>query len=264
MENLNPDPERLRIEQRRLELDEQKAKIDQRFLNRNFAAVTTLAVGLVGVLLSAAQIWVAYIQKERELLQKQHESVAEEFVKQRDFDLQEKRDLRGFVVQNYAHIFSDDASERDRMKNLLLSTYSAVVVQPVFDGLFAITSKSQQSTWAQARVEATAAAVEQAKPTVYVHDRGAGDAQLIDEVMKSLTEAGYRVQPKQRVVQPTNGDVRYFRSNEADQASALATLVAAKLKAAGWNQTMTPLSLGHAFPNSPAGVFEVWIPDRPK
>ncbi len=89
-EELNPDLERLRIEKRRLELDEQKAKVDQRFLNRNFAAVTTLAVGLVGVLLSAAQIWVAYIQKERELVQKDRESITEELAKQRDLDLQEK------------------------------------------------------------------------------------------------------------------------------------------------------------------------------
>jgi hypothetical protein len=261
-EELNPDLERLRIEKRRLELDEQKAKVDQRFLNRNFAAVTTLAVGLVGVLLSAAQIWVAYIQKERELVQKDRESITEELAKQRDLDLQEKRDLRSFVVQNYPHIFSEDAAERDRMKNLLLTTYSAVVVQPVFDGLFAITPKSQQSTWAQARVEATAAAVEQAKPTVYFQYRGAGDAQLVEDVMKSVTEAGYRVQGKQRVVQPTQGDVRYYKSNQADQATALANLVAAKLKAAGWDLAMTPLYLGRAFPNGPAGVLEVWIPEK--
>jgi hypothetical protein len=44
------------IEERRLQLEEQKAKIDQRFLNRNFGAVTTLAVGLVGVLLSGVQL----------------------------------------------------------------------------------------------------------------------------------------------------------------------------------------------------------------
>jgi hypothetical protein len=44
------------IEERRLQLEEQKAKIDQRFLHRNFGAVTTLAVGLVGVLLSGVQL----------------------------------------------------------------------------------------------------------------------------------------------------------------------------------------------------------------
>ena len=142
----------LSIEERRLQLEEQKAKIDQRFLNRNFGAVTTLAVGLVGVLLSAVQLRVAYIQKDHELLQKDHESVTEEFAKQRDLDLQEKRDLRAFIIQNYSHIFSDDASERDRMKNLLLSTYSAVIVKPVFDNLLTITPKSQQSTWAQGQV----------------------------------------------------------------------------------------------------------------
>ncbi len=244
--------------------ESQKAKVDQRFLNRNFAAVTTLAVGLVGILLSAAQVWVAYIQKGRELLQKEHESVTVEFAKQRDRDLQEQRDLRTFIVQNYSHIFSDDASERDRMKKIMLTTYSAVIVKPVFDGLFIITSKSsQQSTWAQGQAEVAEASVEQAMPTVYVHYRRARDAQVVDEIMKSVKGAGYRVQGKQLVVQATQGDVRYYRSNEADQAGALANLVAAKLKAVGWNQTMTPIYIGRTFPNGPAGVFEVWIPEGP-
>jgi hypothetical protein len=205
---------------------------------------------------------VAYIQKDRELLQKDHESITSEFAKQRDLELQEKRDLRAFIIQNYSYIFSGDADERDRMKNLLLSTYSAAIVKPVFENLLTITPKSQQSTWAQGQVEATNAAVQQAMPTVYMQYWGADDAPLIDDVMKSLAAAGYRVQGKQRVAQPTQGDVRYYRSNQAEQATALANLVAAKLKAAGWNQAIAPLYLGRVFPNGPANMFEVWIPEK--
>jgi hypothetical protein len=200
--------------------------------------------------------------KDRDILQKEHEITIAQIQKERELQSQERRDLREFVSKNDALIFATDPAPRDRMRKLMLSTFSADIVQPVFDSLLAISSPAQQATWVQARNEAADLAIQQNKPLVYLHYQDKRDSNLADQVVKSLADAGYRVPGKQLVVQPTNGDVRFFHSDEKDQADHIATLVQEYLKEQGRDQHLASLFVGRTFPNAQRNLFEVWIPAR--
>lgn len=254
---------KFKIEKKRLLLDEEKARFDARFWHRNFGTMTTFAVAFLGLVLSVAQVWVAYVQKDRDALQREHEVAIAQIQKQRELESQERRDLREFVSKNDGQIFSADSAARDRMKKLMLATFTPYIVQPVFDSLFAISAPAQQGTWAQARGEAANLAIQQAQPLVYVHYQDKRDSGLADGVAKLLADAGYRVPAKELVVQQTKGDVRFFHSDEKDQADRIAGLVRDYLKKQGRDQEMTPLFAGRTFPNVPRGLFEVWIPMNP-
>jgi hypothetical protein len=253
--------EQLGLDKDRFKLEQDKARFDQRFWHRNFGTMTTFGVAFLGLILSVAQVWVAYIQKDRDVLQKQHEIEIAQFQKDRELQSQERRDLREFMSKNDALIFSADGTARDRMRNLMLTTFSADLVQPVFERLFKISTPAQQATWDQARGEAAALVIQQAKPVVYIHYQDKRDANLADDLIKSLTDSGYRVPGKELVVQRTSGDVRFFHQDEKDQADHIAGLVQdfAK-KRGGRDLNLATLFAGRTFPNVPRGLFEVWIP----
>jgi hypothetical protein len=159
------------LERERFELDKQKASDEaelerQRFLfekakfardnhifNRNFGVLITAATAVLGVSLSAAQVWVAYIQKDRESSQRGHETELSQLEKSREFDFEESKDLREFVIKNYSEITSKDDTVRNNIKDLMLLTYRPGIVNPVVERLRAFSPAQQRSTWDQADAE---------------------------------------------------------------------------------------------------------------
>lgn len=258
--------EKLEMDRKRLLLEEERALFDKRFWHRNFGTMTTFAVAFLGLVLSVAQVWVAYVQKDRDALQRDREIEIARIQKERELESQERRDLREFVSKNDTQIFSADTQVRERMKKLMLTTFTAEIVQPVIASIFVISPPAQQATWAVARGEADQIAAQQARPLgplVYVHYQDKRDAGLALEVAKVLVQSGYRAPGTELVVQRTKGDVRYFHIDEKDQADHIAGLVSDYLKKQGRNQAMTPLFVGRTFPNVARGLFEVWLPASP-
>ncbi len=117
------------------------------FFNRNFGVLITAATTILGVSLSVAQVWIAYIQKDRERAQRDHETELSEREKSREFDFQESKDLREFVVKNYAQITSKDDGVRNGIKDLMLLTYRESTVKPVVARLQAFSPAPQRTTW---------------------------------------------------------------------------------------------------------------------
>lgn len=124
-----------------------KSAREDSFFNRNFGVLITAATTILGVSLSAAQVWVAYIQKDRENAQHVHEAELTESEKTREFDFQESKDLREFVVKNYAAITSKDDGVRNGIKDLMLLTYREATVKPVVARLQAFSPATQRTTW---------------------------------------------------------------------------------------------------------------------
>ena len=95
---------------------------------------------------------------------------------------------------------------------------------------------------------------------VYIHYQDKRDSNLADDLVRSLTDSGYRVPGKELVVQRTSGDVRFFHLEERDQADHIARLVQEFAKKRGRDLNLDSLFAGRTFPNVPRGLFEVWIP----
>jgi hypothetical protein len=150
--------EELRLARERFELDKRKLAVEDRFINKHFSTVTTAVLSLAAVFISATQVWVADIQKKKELevMSKKNESefLAAEAQKQRDFNL----NLAKFVWENRSAIFGKSEEERIQARNALLVTFPPDLVDSLFQQL-AETAKldthsdpaGAQATWAKGR-----------------------------------------------------------------------------------------------------------------
>jgi hypothetical protein len=130
----------------------EQSKVDHRqtFFNRNFAVLITAATTILGISLSATQIWVAYIQSDREAQRRASENAAAQLEKSREFDFQESKDLREFVIKNYSQITSNKEDVRNNIRDLIISTYRPEIVAPIIRRLGAFSPKQQQATWGEA------------------------------------------------------------------------------------------------------------------
>jgi hypothetical protein len=138
--------------QERLGPENSKADHDQSFFNRNFGVLITAATTILGISLSATQIWVAYIQSDREAQRRASENAAAQLEKSREFDFQESKDLREFIIKNYSQITSDKEDVRNNIRDLMISTYRPEIVTPIVRQLRAFSPKQQQATWGDAAV----------------------------------------------------------------------------------------------------------------
>ena len=141
---LSTERERLAIERERLELDKLRAKQDNRFVNRYIAALVSLAA----VLVTAGQIWVQYISKDREisLNQIQAQAQLEQLTVQQERSW--KLELTRFVSENRSAIFGEDNEERRRIRDLMLVTFPSDITNALFRRLEqAAPDEQQRQIW---------------------------------------------------------------------------------------------------------------------
>ena len=67
MEATELEKTKIELEQQRLKIEKTRAEQENRYLQRHLGVIITAAVSLAAVLVSATQIWVASITKEKEL-----------------------------------------------------------------------------------------------------------------------------------------------------------------------------------------------------
>jgi hypothetical protein len=126
LENHTVDIEaaRLEVERERLELDKATAERANLFLNRNFGAIVTAVVSVVAIVVSGAQVWIAYIQKDRELRAHAEES-------SRQWRLEGAK----FFVTNRAAIFSENDSERQMMQAIIETVFPEYLGKALIAGV---------------------------------------------------------------------------------------------------------------------------------
>jgi hypothetical protein len=112
-------------------------------------------------------------------------------------------------------------------------------------------------------VQAAEPAGSRAAYQVYMHFRNDADRTRIQQIADALAVKGWHMKPIQHVVQPTNGDVRYYKSGEAQDADMLAKDVAGIVSGMPGLPAvdLKPIFIGKTYPDLPAGVMEVWISD---
>jgi hypothetical protein len=104
----NINESRLEIEKERLQIERRKAALENRFLNRHFGALIAAMVSVGAVMVSGAQIWVAYIGKEKEL-------EAQAIMSDREW----KMEAAKFIITNQQSIFAVDGSVKRRMNYVI-------------------------------------------------------------------------------------------------------------------------------------------------
>jgi hypothetical protein len=252
-----------RLEQQRLQLEQDKQRFDRRFWHRNFGTMTTFGVAVLGLALSAAQVYVARTQRDIDAAQRAHEIELAQLQRDRELLAQEQRDLRTFLMNNQEKLFSSNTTDRDHMKQLLVTSFTPQVSKPAIDRLLSeSTDPAQRARWTEAQTQVAKIATEQARVSVYLHYQDKQDNAIAAAIGDTLTGSGYNVLGREVVVQPTNGDVRYFHPEEQSDAQKIARIVQDGLKSTGREQEIKPIFAGRTFPNVPKGLVEVWIPKR--
>ena len=107
---------RLALERDRFELEKRREEREGTLLNRHFGAIMTALVSIVAVVVSAAQIWVAQIQKTRELEVKAIES-------ERQWGIEAAK----FIAGNHTAIFSKDDQERAIFQGIIFVAFPKAI-----------------------------------------------------------------------------------------------------------------------------------------
>jgi hypothetical protein len=174
-----------------------------------------------------------------------------------------------YIRQNAAAITGGVSNQIDQRAKILADNPDSVAKE-IFSRLVKQSdSEATRQIWNQGLqlAESSGTTPASATATVYVHYKEPANDAALTAVMQALTKAGYYVPGKQRVVQPTEGDVRYSASpgDSATESSAknIASLVKQALASVGVKLTLNTINLNATFPKAPATTFEVWLPPMP-
>ena len=109
-------------EEERLRLEHLRARFDTTLFAKHFPALLSAAIAFVGLVLSGANIWVAYITKSTEV------------------DIATRKDLRDFVAQHRAVIFGADRQAAEQIRNTMEVTFPSELLIAVWPKIAVNTS----------------------------------------------------------------------------------------------------------------------------
>jgi hypothetical protein len=145
---------RLQMESERIEVERMKSLADQRFWAKNFGASITAIISLAAVLVSLSQVWVASIQKDKELAiaqaQKDKEIDLNRTQKEKEFatvivqqDRAWKLDMAKFVLDHGDKLLGKDKAQRELITRVMLTTFPSEYSAEIIDRLEAVTDSPE-------------------------------------------------------------------------------------------------------------------------
>lgn len=150
-EGLTPEQRRLLLEERKLQLDEQRAAAERRFVHRNSAAIIAAIISLGTISVSYLQLRNSQAQKEAEMEETRNRNNAQIAQQKLDSDRGWSLRLAEFMVGNSETLFGPDSVKRDNLRRVMQVAFPPEVTRPVFDNLEATSrTSSAQTTWTQA------------------------------------------------------------------------------------------------------------------
>ena len=140
-------------------------------------------------------------------------------------------------------------------------TFSDDVNTPVFE-LLAKTAKNAETliVFNTTPPQPTTTQVAVQNRRIFLQFNDPEDATRVDKIGEALASKSYAVQSKERVVQRTSGDVRFFYESDRTDASKIKEIVQRALVDQGVQRQIALLPLLGRYKNVPQGVFEVWLP----
>jgi hypothetical protein len=254
------DERRLKIDEQKLTLDKERLALDRSF-SKTWAPVLVstaipILIAIATVVISLNQVTIA--RRDSDL------KAADYYIKVvTDTSYSKLSGNDQAILVKVLSEFFPDLYAKGTFTNLQTIVVNRIQAQPV------TSSDPQEDPRYQAFSLLPSTPPSEAPPssqyTVAIHYKSADDKNIVESVARGLREKGYNVPGIQLVTQPTNGDIRYYRSFEKSAAELLKQNVQNII---GQNQiSLTLLDISKTFPNLPNGIMEVWLPDlhvRPK
>jgi hypothetical protein len=249
----------LPLEERKFQLDVQRFELerskfirDGSFFARVLPTLTTVVAALIGVYGVVYQQNQHQDQQAAQKVQQDNQAAAQTYIQ-----------------TNLPEPNADLSAQIDQRAKILAAN-SPSVAKAIFSRLENQSdSAALKQVWEQGLqlVNSPTGASAPAVDTVYVHYREPTKDAAVTAVMTALTKAGYYVPGKQKVVQQTTGDVRFFAdpsdASATQTAAAIAALVQDALANVNVNLNIQTMNLHANFPKMLSTTFEVWLPAMP-
>ena len=226
------------------------------FMDQHFAAIITAVVSLSAVLVSAAQIWVATINKEKELTvavaTAQQERDMAELVSSRTWKL----DLAEFMAENRSAIFSEGEDGR-QLQMVMLATFPPDITHNVFRNLSDINTDTDNTYWGDA--EESAASLYNPRVKIYYEEEFPNE--IIDVIGDTLAEGDIAYDYRDQKIPKglTSGEVRYFYSTDQELAYQVKKDFEQLACYNGYDLRVGVLPLLESDKRAPKGTVEIWL-----
>jgi hypothetical protein len=241
--------ERLALDKERARLEASHVADDRRFLNRRFPVLATFAIGLGGILLSAAQCGVAWIGKAK------------------DTDDAWLRLLHDYLRSHGPAIFGEATTERYFVRRGLISALPAKEAAFVASSLLPSAGSAVEADLLCGALEANQEGERCAKllrgPRLFLQYFDPEDEPFVRMVARPLLKTGYRIPGKLlRVRRPNVGELRYFHAKDQPRAEDLQKKVQSAVRAESPQFQLELNPIIDQYSNIPEEIFEIWLPAR--
>jgi len=217
----------------------------------------TSTIAFLAVIVSASQIWIASIDKNKELELAKLKNDVEFKQKQVQFDRSWKYQMTEFMAKNKDSIFSDDIKIRENMKKIMLVSFPPEITRPIFDNLSKVVDQEYKDEWLQAKNVSKRIG----EPTAYIHIVDGFPEEILDLIADTIAEGDVSFSTNDEYVDKslTDGDVRYFNVSDKEDAENILQGMEQTACSAGYDMSLQLLPLINNNDRNIPGTIEVWL-----
>ena len=229
--------------------------INKQFFKENFSVIITGIVSIAAVFVSIAQVWVASIDKERDIVLSSENAAAVRKLDEIKATRAWKFDLANFMATHRKEIYSE-GKEGVQLKQIMLATFPPEVTSNVFGNLSRFSDNG--SSWAEAKI--TAQMLQQASTKVFYEK--SFPRKILDAMADTIAESTEITYPYEDHLIPedlTSGDVRYFSASDKKLAEQVKNDFEQLACFEGYKITLKLIPLTESKIQTPLRFIEVWL-----
>lgn len=229
------------------------------FFNEHFGAIITAVVALSAVLVSVAQIWVATINKEKEIESSRATAAESRSLDELKSSRIWKLDLAKFMAEHREAIFSK-GQDGKQLQKVMLATFPPEITLSVFSSLSIISEKGTNNYWSSAKQDANLLHTQRVK----IYYEKSFPQEIIGNVSDTLAEGEFAYNYRDQEIPKglTDGDVRYFHPSDEKLAYTIKNDFEDMACFSGYAIRLKVIPFTSSKKRAPNGTVEVWLPGK--
>ncbi len=236
-------------------MEESSSNTNETFFQKHFGVIITAMVSFCAVIVSIAQIWIATINKDKELAITEFTAKEARLLDEKKSTRQWQLDLAEFMAKYREEIFTQ-GEKRFEFQQIMLATFPKEVTLHVFGSLSEV-SDSNDDYWSKAEFRALNLYEPRAK--IYYEDSFPNFLDLIPDTIGG-GEIEYNYDDQVVPEGLSSGDVRYF--HELDRELALqvkSEFTEFACYSGGLEISLKIIPLTKSKLRAPRGTVEIWL-----
>jgi len=224
------------------------------FFKENFSVIVTGIVSLAAVFVSIAQVWVASIDKTKEIALSNASAAEVRKLDEIKASRAWKLDLANFLATHRKEIYSE-GKEGVQLKQIMLATFPPEVTSSVFGSLSRFPDDG--SNWAEAKL--TAQMLQQ--PSTKIFYEKSFPRGVLDVIGDTIAEGDIAYPYEDHLIPEglTTGDVRYFSASDKILAEKVKNDFEQLACFEGYKLSLKLIPLTESKTKTPLRFIEVWL-----